>query len=329
MRDRLIRSVLAAWCAAVLAPGATIAQEPVVPQLPELPKPQALPTAPLAPDLPTVPIRRGQVKGNEKLVDASVLPRDKAPQLDYQEQSGNFSIGQTLTGQTSGATATIQGDADDGVNGTLTLSNLKGTFEQGEAIADPAGGSATVKAPMREGIWVLDFAYKPVRLQTVEIPGKGRRNLLYLYYRVINRTGKPRLFVPQFRLVTDSGKSYDDRVIAPAIDLIRYREDPAIPLLGAVTATGTIPPSEKQGVDDAVYGVAVWELDAEIAKADAFKIYVRGLSDGYQLQQDPGATEPSPVYKTLRLDFVRPGDDINFRESEIRMVDPPYEWIYY
>ena len=42
------------------------------------------------------------------------------------------------------------------------------------------------------GIWVLDFAFKPLRIITVEVPGKGRRQVHYLAYRVINRTGLSR-----------------------------------------------------------------------------------------------------------------------------------------
>ena len=48
----------------------------------------------------------------------------------------------------------------------------------------------------KPGIWVLDFAFKPLRIQTVDIPGKGRRQVHYLYYKVVNRTGKPRTFIP-------------------------------------------------------------------------------------------------------------------------------------
>ena len=130
----------------------------------------------------------------------------------------------------------------------------------------------------KEGIWVLDFAFKPVRLRTVEVPGRGRRQIHYLYYRVVNRTGKPRVFVPQFSLVTDTGKRYEDVVMPQAVQLIQAREDPTIPLLGAVNIMGMIPPSTKEGVDDAVFGVAIWEgVDP---KADAFNVYVRGLSDG-------------------------------------------------
>src|SRR5208337_2564997 len=96
--------------------------------------------------------------------------------------------------------------------------------------------------------WVLDFAFKPLRIRPVEIPGKGRRSVHYLYYKVVNRTGKPRMFVPQFTMVN-------------------------------------IPPSTKEGVDDAVFGAAAW--DNWDPKSDRFSIYVRGLSDGYKEVPNP------------------------------------------
>jgi hypothetical protein len=179
----------------------------------------------------------------------------------------------------------------------------------------------------KEGIWVLDFAFKPVRLITTEIPGKGRRQIHYLYYRVVNHTGKPRMFVPQFTLVTDTGHRYEDTVLPQVVKSIQAREDPSIPLLGAVNIMGTIPPSTKEGIDDAVFGVAVWEgVDP---KADRFSIYVRGLSDGYQLVPPPEGGKPVVRHKTLRIDFVRRGDDRNLSEREIQLLEPPYEWIYW
>jgi hypothetical protein len=178
----------------------------------------------------------------------------------------------------------------------------------------------------KEGIWVLDFAFKPVRMRTVEIPGKGRRNVYYLYYRIINHTGRPRMFVPQFTLVTDTGHRYEDAVLPQAVKLIRAREDDSIPLHGAVDIMGMIPPSTKEGVDDAVYGVAVWEgIDP---KADRFHIYVRGLSDGNQVINGPDG-KPIVRYKTLRIDFIRRGDERNLSEKEIQLGEPPYEWIYW
>ena len=179
----------------------------------------------------------------------------------------------------------------------------------------------------KQGIWVFDFSFKPLRMRTIEIPGKGRRQIHYLYYRVVNRTGKARDFVPQFTILTDTGKRFEEAVIPNAVKIIKAREDNAIPLLGAVDIAGTIPPSTKQDVDDAIYGVAIWEgIDP---KADRMSIYVRGLSDGYKEITPTGGGKPTTKYKTLRIDLIRRGDDRNLNEKEIELSDPAYEWIYW
>jgi hypothetical protein len=179
----------------------------------------------------------------------------------------------------------------------------------------------------KEGIWVLDFAFKPLRIKTVEIPGKGRRQIHYLYYKVINRTGKTRMFVPQFVMVNEAGQKFEDNVVPQAIPFIQNREDPTIPVLGAVNIMGVIPPSTKPDVDDAVFGVATWEKWDP--KSDRFSIYVRGLSDGYKESPNPSGGKPNVKYKTLRLDFIRRGDQHNLNEKEIELGDPPYEWEYW
>ena len=179
----------------------------------------------------------------------------------------------------------------------------------------------------KEGIWVLDFAFKPLRIKTVDIPGKGRRQVHYLYYKVANRTGKPRVFIPELIMVNEAGQKFEENVIPQAIPLIQAREDATIPLLSAMTIMGTIPPSTKPDVDDAVYGVATW--DKWDAKADRFSIYVRGLSDGYKEVLPPDGGKPIVKYKTLRIDFIRRGDERNLSEKEIYLNDPPYEWIYW
>ncbi len=179
----------------------------------------------------------------------------------------------------------------------------------------------------REGIWVLDFQFKPLRMITVDVPGKGRRRLHYLYYRVVNRTAKARMFVPQFVMVNEAGKRFEDQVVPESIPLIQAREDQTIPVLGAVNVMGILPPSTKADVDDAVFGVAVW--DSWDARADRFSIYVRGLSDGYKETPSPSGGKPIVKYKSLRIDFVRRGDERNLNENEIELADPPYEWVYW
>ena len=200
----------------------------------------------------------------------------------------------------------------DGVNG-------KATFN--ERWID-----ASVLPRDKQGIWVLDFAFKPLRITQV-IDTKGRRDVHYLYYQVINKTGEPRMFVPQFSLITDTGKRYEDTVLPQAVKKIQTREDPSIEnLYGAVDIMGMIPPSRKQGVDDAVFGVAIWEnVDP---KADRLQVFIRGLSNGQRQDPTPDGGKPVIRHKALMLDFIRRGDHFDQREREITLGEPPYDWTY-
>lgn len=187
--------------------------------------------------------------------------------------------------------------------------------------------STALEPSDKQGIWVLDFSYYPVRIVTVEIPGKGRRQIHYLYYKVVNRTGKPRKFVPQFVMVNEDRQRFEDEVVPEAVPVIRKRQDPSIPVLGAVDIIGVIPPSTRKNVDDAVFGVACW--DRWDPKSDRFSIYVRGLSDGYKEVPSESGGKPVARYKTLKLDFIRRGDQFHLHEREIESADPPYSWVYW
>lgn len=68
--------------------------------------------------------------------------------LAYDAQTANFTVGDTLTGATSGATARIVADADGGASGTLTLRDIVGTFENNEEVTDGLGGSALVNGTL-------------------------------------------------------------------------------------------------------------------------------------------------------------------------------------
>jgi hypothetical protein len=196
----------------------------------------------------------------------------------------------------------------------------------GRAVFNERWIDASVLPRDKQGIWVLDFAYKPLRIVTVDLPGKGRRDVHYLYYQVINKTGQPRMFVPQFTLVTDTGKRYEDTVLPQAVKQIQNREDPSIQnLYGAVDIMGVIPPSNKQGVEDAVFGVAVWQgIDP---KADKLTVFVKGLSDGFRQDTGPDG-KPVIRYKALQIDFIRRGDQFDLKERELIPAEPPYDWTY-
>ncbi len=75
--------------------------------------------------------------------------------LAYDTQTVNYTVGDVLTGATSGATSIILQDADSGATGTLTLGSIVGTYQVGETITSTSGGSAKVTS-------VLAWAYTSI-----------------------------------------------------------------------------------------------------------------------------------------------------------------------
>jgi len=169
------------------------------------------------------------------------------------------------------------------------------------------------------GYWLLDFTFKPLRWQTIDVSGGGGRDVLCLNYRVVNRTGKPRLLAPRFILVADGDPPKEESILPRAVKTLQEREDPSIRLLGAVSVMGAIPPSIEEGTDLAVFGVALWE--GVSSRARNFHLYVQGLSNSYQPATPLRAVAPIVRYKTLRIDFVRRG-------KAFVTPNPPYEWVY-
>jgi len=62
--------------------------------------------------------------------------------LAYDARTGDFTVGQVVTGTTSGATGTISADDDQGTAGTLTLTEVEGHFLDDEPITDALTGAA-------------------------------------------------------------------------------------------------------------------------------------------------------------------------------------------
>lgn len=81
---------------------------------------------------------------NQRLVQDTKL----ATLLDYDTQTGDFTAGANVTGATSGATAYILENFDNGTSGSLLLNRISGEFVAGETLHDDRSGSATVARAM-------------------------------------------------------------------------------------------------------------------------------------------------------------------------------------
>jgi hypothetical protein len=135
-------------------------------------------------------------------------------------------------------------------------------------------------------------------------------------------------FFPQFVFdALEFNKQYLDRVIPAAKGPIMAREFPGDKVTQVYDSQqiSEIPIGVSlPGADKSVWGVVTWEdIDPRV---DYFSIYIQGLTNAYLYEDPPGGfkatdkpgTGRKMTQKTLRLNFWRPGDAIDERESEIR-----------
>lgn len=72
--------------------------------------------------------------------------------IAYDAQTANFTVGNTIEGATSGATAIIIADSDSGTTGTLSLGEVTGVFVDDEIISETSGtGSARTNGTLQIG----------------------------------------------------------------------------------------------------------------------------------------------------------------------------------
>ncbi len=186
----------------------------------------------------------------------------------------------------------------------------------------------------KSGIWMLDFHFKDPRIISVDIPGKGRTLVWYLWYQVTNNTGEPRTFIPDLIWVChDEGTVHHDRVMPKAQMAIQRIEDPTglYDIKNSITMwADPIPVSkefnekgERVSYPKAVTGLATW--NDVTPKCDRFSIYVYGLSDGWAAVDGPDG-KPIIRRKALQLKFKRLGDEYNQQSGQIRYQG--HEWVY-
>jgi len=72
--------------------------------------------------------------------------------LNYDAQTAGFTLGEIITGGTSGARAQIVQDTDNGTSGILNLLVISGTFQDNEALTGSAGGGATVDGTLTNNV---------------------------------------------------------------------------------------------------------------------------------------------------------------------------------
>ncbi len=118
--------------------------------------------------------------------------------LAYDGQTVNFTVGATVKGVDSGATAEIVGDTDGGATGTLILKKINGFFRDNEVLVDDDGtpGAAVVNGlPVRRVAEGADWV--TIGAQT----GAGSNNFQFTNPDMAVTEGDTRRVLPRrFRL---------------------------------------------------------------------------------------------------------------------------------
>lgn len=175
-------------------------------------------------------------------------------------------------------------------------------------------------------VWSLDFRFKDPRLITIDVPGRGKKVVWYMWYQVVNNTSEPRTFIPDFEFVTlDKQTVHHDQVLPKAEEAIKRIEDPTgyLGIKNSVAiAKNPIPITKADSAPRTVTGVAIWDdVFAKTPDTTRFSVFVSGLSNGWN-KDEQGVVRR----KTLQLNFKRLSDRAHL-DTEVKFLSPS-EWIY-
>lgn len=148
--------------------------------------------------------------------------------------------------------------------------------------------------------WELEFSAGPLRLYVDEVGGQA---YWHFTYKVVNRTGRERVWAPRFTLFTDvgeimvSGRGVPTRVTDALMDLLGN------PLLENQNAViGEL----FHGREHAREGLVVWPAGS--VAVNELSLFVAGISGETAAITNPITGEELVLRKTLKRDYLVPGD---------------------
>ncbi|MDZ4755687.1 MAG: hypothetical protein SGJ11_14470 [Phycisphaerae bacterium] len=155
--------------------------------------------------------------------------------------------------------------------------------------AQAAGGSRVARLP-RGTAWELDFRPGALRMFTDAAEGAS---YWYFTYKVVNRTGRERMWAPRFELFTDtgaietSGKAVPSRITATIMAMLG---DPL--MQDQNQAIGEI----MIGEENAIEGLVVWPADD--TSITEFTVFVTGVSG--KVRKVPAIQPAAPSKDTAK-----------------------------
>jgi hypothetical protein len=198
------------------------------------------------------------------------------------------------------------------------LAQEKGTFRTVEPNPVPYDKTDT---------WTMNFGYYPIRIVTVDVPGRGKQPVWYMMTEIWNKTGSPQFVIPEFTLVSkdlNNPGSYLDEPLPAVVKQIIEIEDPK-KLYDIQTSTSVlknrIPITAALSTPNSIRVIAVWSnVPAKSANINKFSVYIGGLSNGL-IESESADGSKVVRRKSLQLDFVKPTDNRNVRIDDIKPDD--------
>jgi hypothetical protein len=165
--------------------------------------------------------------------------------------------------------------------------------------------------------WELDFEPGALRLYVDRAEG---RPYWYFTYKVVNNTGRDRIWAPALTLFTDrgeilrSGEGVPASVTRTVMDLLRnefLEQQNAI--IGEIF----------QGEEHALEGVVLWP--AEDTTVTEMSLFISGISGETVQIQNPVSGDAVILQKTLKRDYLVPGDPVARGSTPVQFVGQ--EWV--
>ena len=184
--------------------------------------------------------------------------------------------------------------------------------------------------PQRQNVWYMVYRIrntgKALGYERIDDDPSGQvRHQLIENPETLDPTTLPNRFFGDFTLegwVYDDAtrqyvaRQYSERVIPSIVPIIQEEEDPDQPLFDKIQIIQReIAKVPEDAVGGGIWGVATW-LNVD-PKLDFISVKVTGLTNAYRVRYNPSG-EKEMTYKTLRLNFWRPGD--RFQEARDPVV---------
>lgn len=151
--------------------------------------------------------------------------------------------------------------------------------------------------------WELQVDPGELRLTTIEVPNLGPRKYFYMTYRVTNNSGKDLLFAPSFEMSDgEGGISRSGRDVPLTVTQKVLGETQNVFIQDQISIIGEL----LQGSENSRDGVVIWP--AANLSPDEVIVYAAGFSGETATVTGNDGKTKYVLRKTLRLDFVAPGD---------------------